>query len=79
MSTLLCSPIAESELTHTYELWLRAAIERATHKEAYSLIMKKASINTCLGQRLQRSSFSLLLNHYLSTPTQLHYTHCLQE
>lgn len=50
MSTLLSSPIAESELTHTYELWLRAAIEHATHKEAYSLIMKKASINTCLGQ-----------------------------
>lgn len=48
--------------------WVKAVTECASPKVAHSLIMKKASINTFLGQWLQRSSFSPLPNHYLSAP-----------
>lgn len=56
---------------HVDEGWVKAVTECVPPKAAHSLIMKKASINTFLGQWLQKSSFSLLPYHYLSTPTKL--------
>lgn len=56
---------------HTDEGWGKAVTGCVPPKTAHSLIMKKASINTFLGQWLQRSSFALLPNHYLSTPPEL--------
>lgn len=57
MNTLLCSPSMESELTRRYGVWVKAVIECIPPKAAYSLIIKKASISTFLGQWLQESPF----------------------